>query len=209
MMLGMAALSSRPADAVLFCAACTVNASFDDIGTNGVTFNHIAKSPGDLPVVLSSTPANLAEGSDGTTIQVTDTRIIITNNVSEAPFCFANVTGTACTDDFVGFDFVFTNEHLLSLAVSFDPASASGFLPVSGTFQGHAHSGLQVIGDNELKIDATGDLPLLNDQLIIDFALPLSPPPPPIPAPEPASMALLGGAVGVLDVMRRRRRRSN
>jgi hypothetical protein len=55
------------------------------------------------------------------------------------------------------------------LGVSVDPASAAAFLPVSGMFQGNTHLGLQLLSNNEIRVDVTGDLPLLNDQLILDL----------------------------------------
>ena len=137
-----------------------------------------------------------------TDIHVGDTQIILTNQASGAPFCFANTPGTACVDQINGFDFKFTGENILG--VSADRASAAAFLPVTGTFQGNTHLGLQLLSPNEIWIDVTGDLPLLNDQLILDLAF--TPPPPPA-APEPGTLALLGSALAGMVVVRRQRKR--
>ena len=113
--------------------------------------------------------------------------------------------GTACTDKIDGFDFKFTGENILG--VTANPASASGFLPVTGTFQGNTHLGLQLLSNNEIRVDVTGDLPLLNDQLVLDLNFTtVTPPPPPPGVPEPATLALLGSAFACLAVMHRRRK---
>lgn len=94
-------------------------------------------------------PVNYQQGAaDGSLIAVQDTQIVITNLLSNALFCFLDTPGTACVDMIDGFDFQFTGEDILGVSV--DPASAPDFLPVSGTFQGNTHLGLQLISSNEI-----------------------------------------------------------
>ncbi len=183
-------------------------------------YNGVFASPeGELnSATNTSDPASLATAVDylqgaasGSTIHVGDTQIVITNLLSGFPFCVANTPGTACADVIDGFDFKFTGENILG--VSTDPASASDFLPVSGTFQGHTHLGLQLLSNNEIQVDVTGDLPLVNDELILDLSFatpppPPPPPPPPTPVPEPSTLAVLGSALAGLAAARRRRKRS-
>jgi hypothetical protein len=112
-----------------------------------------------------------------------------------------NTVGTACVDVFNGFDFKFTGENILG--VSLDPSSAPAFRPVTGTFQGNTHLGAQLLGNNEIEVDVTGDLPNLNDQLVLDLTFTTSPPPPPVP--EAGTVALLGSGLVGLIVSRRRK----
>ena len=76
------------------------------------------------------------------------------------------------------------------MGVCVDPSSGPAFQPVSGTFQGNAHLGLQLLSKNEILLDLTGDLPLLNDQLVLDLSFASVTNPPPTDAPEPATLAL-------------------
>jgi hypothetical protein len=98
------------------------------------------------------------------------------NLLSGAPFCSPAgglAVGTACTDIIDGFDFKFTGENILGVTV--DPSSAAAFL--SATFG--SHLGLQRLSNNEIQVDVTGDLPLVNDQLFLDLIFVAPPPPPP------------------------------
>jgi hypothetical protein len=159
-------------------------------------------------------PVQYDPGSEsGTDILVGDTQIILTNDgfatttgIGQIPFCNDGVsTGSACTDPFTGFDFVFTNENITGVTV--DPASAADFQPANGTFQGNTtHDGLQLISANEIRVDVTGDNPLIGDQLILDLRFGGTSPPPPTSAPEPATVAVLGTALVGFSTMRRRRR---
>jgi hypothetical protein len=138
--------------------------------------------------------------SDLTTIHVGDTQIIITNQSSGIPFCSSNSVGTACSDQFEGFEFKFTGEDILGVAV--DPSSAPRFLPVTGTFQGNTHFGLQLLSNNHILVDLTGDLASFNDQLVLDLSFADVTNPPPTDAPEPATLALLGSGLVMIAVLR-------
>ena len=92
-----------------------------------------------------------------------------------------------------GFDIKFTGENILGVSV--DPASASGFLPVTGTFQGNTHLGLQLLSNNEIQVDVTGDLPLLGDRLILDLSFAT------VAVPGPIAGAGLPGLIMALGLL--------
>jgi hypothetical protein len=207
--LGLAAFLPGQANAGLLGAGRTVQAFY---------YNGVFASPeGEIPVGgSSSTPTSISAAvdyqqgaADGSTIDVADVQITITNMLSGAPFCVLSNVGTACTDAIDGFDFKFTGENILGVSV--DATSSINFQPATFT----SHLGLQLLSNNEIRVDVTGDEPALNDQLVLDlqFVLPPpppppSPPPPPPPtnAPEPATLALLGSAIAGLAGVRRRRK---
>ena len=194
-LLGLALLPSQ-AYADLLGAGKTVQAFY---------YNGVFASPeGEIPVGAgTSDPAPLnspvvyTEGSaDGSLISIGSTQIIITNLISGAPFCTANAVGTACPDVIDGFDFKFTGENILGVSV--DPASAADFRPVTGSFQGNTHLGLQLISPNEIRVDVTGDEPALNDRLVLDASFT-----PVTTTPEPHTLPFLCGILGLGLLIRR------
>ena len=200
MLLGVAGLVPNKAQAVgLIGPGTTVQAFYYNgtfAGPAGLIPDGASTSD---PIALTASVAftnNVAE----TNINVGNTQIIITDIAGGAPFCVSNTPGNACADVINGFDFKFTGENILG--VSSDISSAPSILPVTGTFQGNTHLGLQLLSNNEIQVDLTGDLPLEGDQLILDLSFaPLT-----STTPLPAALPLFAGGLGALGLIARRRK---
>ncbi len=118
-------------------------------------------------------PAQFVQApADGATIDVERNKITITNDIS-FPFCSTDSVGSACSDVFTGFEFIFSIDITPSL-VKVDSASSPDFLPNDTG----SHDGLSLIAPNVLLVDLTGDAPAIGDKLVIDI-------------PEPSTWAMM------------------
>ena len=135
-------------------------------------------------------PANFKQGvTDGATISVGDTQIVITNLFSGIPFC--SVTVGSCPDVFNGFAFVFSSGADIT-KVTVDPSSAPDFLPIAGglTFTSTA-----------IFVNVAGRSPDTDQQLILDVTAGSAPV---VPEPSTWAMMLLGFAgLGFVGYRRR------
>ncbi len=127
-------------------------------------------------------PAHFVQAPiDGATIDVGDKQIVITNEIP-ATFCSDGTSvGTACTDPFTGFEFIFSAGVDIT-GVSVD--GSSDFLPNGAT----PHEGLQLLSPTDIIVDLTGAAPAVGGQLILDVTTAGSGPP---AIPEPATWAML------------------
>jgi hypothetical protein len=205
--LCFAGLFAQQAQAGLINAGSTVQAFYYNgtlVGPEGeIPAGGSTSGPTSLATAVDYTPGAL----DLSTIHVGDTQISITNQ-SAFPFCFDGASaGMACADQISGFDFLFTGEDITGVTV--DAISAADFQPVTGTFQGNTHLGLQLISSDEIRVDVTGDEPAVGDQLVLDLTFGASSTGTPVP--EPTSLLLLGtallGLAGQRLVSRRSRKR--
>ena len=62
-------------------------------------------------------------------------------------------------------------------------------------------AGLQLIGSNEIRVDVTGDVPLVNSQLVLDLLFATTQPP---ALPEPPTLPLAAAALLALMAAHRR-----
>ncbi len=131
-------------------------------------------------------PAHFVQAPNGgSTIDVEDTRIVITNKLP-ATFCSDGASaGAACTDPFTGFEFLFSAGVNIT-GVSVD--SSSDFLPNSTP----PHDGLQLLSPTDILVDLTGAAPAIDGKLILDLAF--TPIGPPVPEPSTWALMLLGFA---------------
>ena len=127
-------------------------------------------------------PVDFLQGAQsGSTISVGDTQIVITNKLS-VTFCSDGVSaGSACTDPFTGFQFIFSSGVDIT-GVSVDPASAPDFRPNDTA----PHDGLQLLSSTRIVLDVTGDAPAIGDKLILDVTTNGVP-----TVPEPSTWALM------------------
>ena len=137
---------------------------------------------------LPTVPVDFLQGANsGSTISVGDTQIVITNKLS-ATFCSDGTSaGSACTDPFTGFQFIFSGGVDIK-GVSVDPASAPDFQP-NDTLP---HDGLQLLSPTRIVVDVTGAAPAVGDKLILDVSF--SSVNPAVPEPSTWTLMALGFA---------------
>ena len=126
-------------------------------------------------------PAHFAQAPiAGVTVDVEDTQIIITNELP-ATFCSDGTSaGSACTDPFTGFEFLFSSGVDIT-GVSVD--SSSDFFANSTP----PHFGLQLLSPTDILIDVTGAAPAIGGKLILDVTTNGGV----TPVPEPSTWALM------------------
>ncbi len=205
MVIGVTSLVAHDAQAGLFNAGDTVQAFYYNGSLSGIPEGEIPAGAGSSAPAPLTSQVNFVQGpADVSVIAVENTQIVITN---ESPggagngFCSTGDIGTACADSFSGFEFQFTGETILGVSV--DNSTPADFLPVSGTFQGNTHLGLQLISANDIRVDLTGSDPSAGQQLTLDVSFTPTQPP---PLPEPGTIAVLGTALAGIGMIRRRRR---
>jgi hypothetical protein len=135
-----------------------------------------------------SIPAQFTQAAiAGSTIDVTDTQIIITNDLP-APYCSDGISaGSACTDPFTGFEFLFSSGvDVTGVSVN----SHSDFSPNDTA----PHLGLQLLSPTDILVDLTGANPAIGGKLIIDVTTSGGVTPPTVPEPSTWALMLLGFA---------------
>lgn len=145
--------------------------------------------------MVTAAGVHFGEGvSSGSTIDVTGTQIVITNQLpASQPFCSAALP---CPDSFTGFDFKFSSGTNI-FAVTVNAASAPAFLPSPGG----TPPGLTLTSSSEFTVNVAGDAPSPGDELVLDLTFQSVTPPTSIP--EPASLAVLFAGVAGLAGVRR------
>lgn len=134
----------------------------------------------------------LYSAADETNITVTGSRITLTNEASDLPFCS---TGLPCSDAFFGFEFVFSSGVDIT-GVSVGAGSAADFTPLTA---------ITLASSTDVLVNLEGLNPVAGDQLNIDFTFPSSGGTGPTPTPEPMSLAIFGvGLAGLLMAKRRK-----
>ncbi len=124
--------------------------------------------------------------NDGSTIDVADAKITITNDIS-ATFCLDGVSvGSACADTFDGFEFLFSSGVNIT-NVTVDSASP-GFQPNDTS----PHVGIKLLSPTDVLVDLTGANPALGGQLVLDVTTGGSGPT--VPEPSTWAMMLMGFA---------------
>ncbi len=145
------------------------------------------------PHCVTYGPGNLLtiaqQPTDGVTIQILDSQIVITNDLGNVPFC----SNTApCPSEFWAFDFKFSSAINLPGA-TLNAGTSSDFQPTG--------LGLQLLSPTEVRVQVTGDAPAQNSSLIIDLF------PAVTQTPEPASAPLIGAALAGLALVNHLRSR--
>ena len=131
-------------------------------------------------------PAQFVQApSAGVTIDVEDTRIVITNQLP-ATFCADGTSaGSACTDIFTGSEFQFSAGVDIT-GVSVDASSPPNFLPTDTPNGTPPHFGLQLLSPTEILVDLTGANPAIGGQLTLDVTTNGT-----TPVPDPSTWALM------------------
>lgn len=150
----------------------------------------------DMAQYILTIPAHFVQAPiDGSTIDVENLQIVMTNDIPET-FCSDGVSvGGACTDPFTGFEFLFSSGvDITGVSVG---ASATNFLPNDTS----PHDGLQLLSPTDILVDVTGDNPAIGGQLSLDVTFES------VTTPLPAALPLFASGLGALGLLGWRRKR--